>query len=202
MGRSVSYPSNAIVCFGHLDPDTYRCDNCGDTFNAYKEGPAKEGDPEFDADLSADEQEDVRRCPHCGEHEDGTHYQFDAAYQDEFDWLMGQLKDDVLAAFDSAREDDTWLDREDHAIASNRFVWFGVSEYCGVVALWMAPKEAPYDSPRSWESLRDKWMAQAEPKFRKLAESVLPNPMRRLGVMSNGEAVYQRVNLQGQEATQ
>lgn len=185
MGRSVSTPSNAIVAYGHLSVDTYRCDNCGDTFNEHTE-----------------DDRGTKRCPHCGAHEDDTTNQSEWAYQDEFDWLLSQLKDDVLTAFDSAREDDTWLGREDRAIASNRFVWFGVSEYCGVVALWMAPKEAPYDSPRSWESLRDKWMAQAEPKFRKLAESVLPNPMLRLGVMSNGEAVYQRVNLQGQGATQ
>ena len=193
MGRSVSHPTNAIVAFGYLEVDTYRCDNCGDTFNDYKDGPAKEGDPEWDADLAADEQEDIRRCPHCGEHEDGTHNQLDFAYQDDFDWVLETFKDDILKAFPSTFEDDRWLDREDHALASNRFAYFGISEYCGTIALWMAPKDADWREGPGWEALRDHWLEQATPRFRKLAEGALPNPMRRLGVMSNGEAVYQRL---------
>lgn len=174
MGRSVSHPSNAIVCFGHIEVDEFRCDNCGDTFNEHKE-----------------DDDDVKRCPHCGAHEDDTTNQSEWAAQDEFDWLKETFKEDVLAAFHSAYEEDAWLDREDHALASNRFAYFGISEYCGVIALWMSPKENDYGL---YDGLRDHWLAQAEPKFRKLAESVLPNPLRLLGVMSNGEAVYQRVN--------
>jgi hypothetical protein len=199
MGRSVSYPSNAIVCFGHIEVDEFHCRNCGDTFNTYKDGVAKEGDPEWDADLSADEQADVKRCPHCGEHEDGTSSQVEYAYQDEFDCILEGFKNDVLAGFPSAYEEDHWVGREDHAVAANRFAYFGISEYCGTVALWMSPKDNDYGLT---DGLRDHWLEQAEAKFRKLAEDALPNPMRRLGVMSNGEAVYQRVNPVAQGATQ
>jgi hypothetical protein len=194
MGRSVSTPRNANVVYGTIHVDEFRCDNCGDTFNEYKDGLAKEGDPEWDSDMPADLQDDIKRCPHCGEHEDGTSKQGEYAYQDAFDDTLEDFKSEVLRVFESAHEDDSWLDREDHALAANRFVWFGISEYCGVVALWMAPKEAPYDSPASWEALRDNWMRQAWPKFKKLANSCVPEPMVRLGTMSNGESVYQRVN--------
>jgi hypothetical protein len=159
--------------------DRFYCSHCGDTFNEYGQ------------------QDEEDCCPHCAAPASSCVNQPEWAYQDEFDWLLGDFRSEVLRTFDSAHEDDTWLDLEDHALAANRFVWFGISEYCGVIALWMAPKDAPYDSPASWEALRDNWMAQAWPKFKKLANSCVPEPMVRLGTMSNGESVYQRVNPQG-----
>jgi len=191
MGRSVSTPTNAYVVYGHLEVDQFRCDNCGDTFNEHANGLAKFGDPEWDADLPADLQDEVKRCPHCGEHEDGTTDQSEWAYQDAFDWLLEDFQQEVLRVFPSAYGDDTWLDREDHALASNRFAYFGISEYMGVVALWMAPKDNDYGL---YDGLRDSWMRKAWPKFKAMANSCVPDPMVLLGVMSNGEAVYQRVN--------
>lgn len=192
MGRSVSTPRNtAYAHYAVLEVDAFRCDNCGDTFNEYADGMAKEGDPEWDADFDADNQEPVRRCPHCGEHEDGTHSQAEYAFQDEFEYGLEDFQRQILEAFPSASTCDELLDREDHAIAENRFAYFGVSEYCGLIAMWVAAKEGPWYGDPGWEALRDRWLSQVQQRFRKAANGCFGQGLYKVGTFSNGEAIFQ-----------
>jgi hypothetical protein len=78
--------------------------------------------------------------------------------------------------------DRVWLGREDRALLENNLVYLGVSEYCGLAAVWVVPKDGDY------EHLATRWCNQISAKFDKAFAS-----LRKLGTMSNGEGVYQRV---------
>jgi hypothetical protein len=113
-------------------------------------------------------------------------------WQDEWEYIIYDLRNHVLFdLFPSVEEADSWLDNEDHVIAENGLVQFGISEYCGLASIWAVVKE--YD--RYWigdpntEGLASHWLDQAWPKI----EAMFPNRLSMMGRFSNGEAVYKKV---------
>lgn len=79
-----------------------------------------------------------------------------------------------------------WLGREDHALASNSFAYFGVSEYCGCVAIWLTPR----GDLEAWEEgLAMNWIGQARAKLEEAFGT-----MERLGAGSNGIPFYRLKN--------
>ena len=106
-------------------------------------------------------------------------------YPEHYDW-----EDYVDGITEYAKElwpslsscgDRVWLGREDRALLENNLVYFGASEYCGLAAIWVAPKEGKEDLARGW-------CDQISAKFDKAFAS-----LQKLGSMSNGEGVYQRI---------
>lgn len=164
MGRSVSNPHDAVaVCFGQIESGM-QCHECGDTWGAL-------------------EYRDDDVCPSCGAESPSL---IDEAW--EFECLVDNLRYDFEQAFKTMSNADRWIDREDRVILANRYAEIGISEYCGTVAVWLRP------APRvDNESFRDRWIDSVIPRFKRLCEQLLPRPMRRMGVMSNGCAVYKRV---------
>lgn len=128
MGRSVSYPTGALVCF---------------------------------EDISAFEGE------------------FD------FEWFTDDLKARSRAMFPSLYECDKWRGREDHILMRNAYADFGVSQYCGLAAIWIAERcdGAYYDYPL--ESRATHWLVQIRARFLSTFGTLILD-----GHMSNGEAVY------------
>jgi hypothetical protein len=90
-------------------------------------------------------------------------------------------------AFPSARSSRQWLGREDLAVAENQYAHFGVSVYCGLAAIWCAAKDVAN------KDFRDNWLAQIETRFRRVAGQVVGTPLRLVGSLSNGSALYERV---------
>lgn len=74
-----------------------------------------------------------------------------------------------------------WLGREDRALLENHLVYLGVSEYCGLSAIWVVPKDGKPE-------LAEHWCDQIRGKFQKAFGN-----LRKLGHMSNGEGVYERI---------
>jgi hypothetical protein len=109
----------------------------------------------------------------------------------DFDELIEDYQGWIKELFPSFEPCDKWLDREDHAIAENRFAYFGISEYCGLVALWLVKKDldAGYYEDSLLTPLADRWLAQVEGKFLSTF-----GELKKLGNMSNGEGVYQRID--------
>jgi hypothetical protein len=164
MGRSVSHPSGAIVAFRHYD-QSVDCAEC-------------DGKGYFEEDGERDE------CEFC----DSTGLEdLHIDWREETEQYQGWIKE----LFPSFEPCDKWLDREDHAIAENRFAYFGISEYCGLVALWLVKKDldAGYYEDSLLTPLADRWLAQVEPRFLSTF-----GELRKLGHMSNGEGVYQRID--------
>ena len=134
MGRSVSYPHNAVAV-------TYR---------------------ELDTDESVDE--------------------FIA--QENWDDLVDWIRETAQKQWSSFSLCDTWLDKEDHAILENGHAYLGVSEYVGIVSVWLVPKDDRYGN---YQPLAHCWCEQIADKFKKTFGT-----FNRIGTFDNGESVYER----------
>lgn len=171
MGRSVSYaPRSEHIAYSHLDADRYYCSHCGDTFNEYGQ------------------QDGEDCCPNCAASADECSEQDPS---DDWDWYCEDFQREMIRAFPSLSECDEWVDREDHALLENNHCYIGVSEYCGLVSMWVQPKEPDWRDTST--GLRDHWIAQIGPKFHKVAGTCFGTALRKLGSFSNGEGVYQRI---------
>lgn len=119
------------------------------------------------------------------------HFECEDESDSQYEWecFMGDLKDNVLPCiFPSLTPCDRWQDREDHVIAENGRCEISVSEYCGCVAICLAPLD-----PDSTFDVA--WCENVAANFqRKLTKFYPKSAMVKQGTMSNGESVYQKVN--------
>ena len=175
MGRSVSTPNNtALVEYLHLTQERYWCHDCGETFNETSLAEQACGHTHY-------------VCPHCGS--------MDFSEQDSqllYDDFNEDLKTLLKEAFPSLTADEKWLGREDKAILENAYVYFGISTYCGLVAVWVAAKEPDYRASSSWEAMRDKWIKSIEKRFAKTVGKSWGSHLTKVGTFSNGEAVFSK----------
>lgn len=109
------------------------------------------------------------------------------ATQEAFDSMLEDLQEYAPTLWKSLRKCDKWLDREDHALLENDLCYMGISEYCGMVATWIVPKDdlrSGYDD-QGTDNLCANWIGQIAPKFEKTFGA-----LAKTGTMSNGESVY------------
>ena len=110
-------------------------------------------------------------------------------YEDDFDAREG-WKDYLLYLQDTARElwpsfwdiGAEWAGREDRIILRNRLAEFGVSEYCGLVSIWVRPRP-----DAEMPALAEKWVWSIQKKFFENFGS-----LKLVGRASNGEAFFQK----------
>ena len=107
--------------------------------------------------------------------------------EDQFEWedFKEELERRILAFAPSFLPREGWAGREDRIIARNSFVNFGVSEYCGCVAIWLQLRE---DIEDRLTPLAEAWTDKIEDRF--LAEF---GTMRKIGTASNGETFFRAV---------
>ena len=173
MGRSVSTPNNtALVEYLHLEQDRYYCYDCGETFNETSSAEQACGHTHY-------------VCPHC-DSMDFSEQDSQLLFEDFSDDLKTLLKE----AFPSLEPDEKWLGREDKALLSNSYAYFGWSEYCGLVAVWVSAKEPDYRASSAWEAMQDKWIKSIEKRFAKTVGKSWGAPLTKLGTFSNGESVF------------
>lgn len=77
-----------------------------------------------------------------------------------------------------------WIGNECRVVARNRLALFGVSEYCGLAALWVVPEVDDYTPG----ILAENWVARIAANFEKEFGT-----LRHIGSASNGEAFFQRI---------
>lgn len=152
MGRSVSYPSGALVAYAATPSDEDWCSNCGETI----------------ADCGCDEEDQEVVAGGC-----------------DWEWVTEDLITRAKRLFPSLRPNGGWRGREDQILASNGFVDFGVSEYCGLMAIWLVPQEG---LEGNLSPLAERWIDKAAATF--LEEF---GEYRKLGTASNGESFYRRI---------
>lgn len=104
--------------------------------------------------------------------------------EDQWEWddYVEDIRSEILSAYPSSYEHDGWRDREDHIIARNTYVDFGVSEYGGLVSIWAALRD-DVQHP----DLAETWLRCITPGFERRFGS-----LRKVGSMSNGGGVYVR----------
>lgn len=103
----------------------------------------------------------------------------------EWDNFVGCIQDILSTKYKSLRDADRWVDREDHVILENYVAEISISEYCGGVAICLAPRDT--DNP-----LHEGWCGQVYKGFHEILNKYFQGYIR-IGHMSNGEGVYQRV---------
>jgi hypothetical protein len=122
---------------------------------------------------------------------------FDGTYTDEetgeeiqrqpesYDWddYMDCTRDHAKSLWPSFEDTDRWLGREDRVLLENRLAYFGVSEYCGLAAIWIVPKDHG-----GYPELANSWVSQISTKFHANF-----GELRKVGTASNGEAFFERI---------
>ena len=128
--------------------------------------------------------------PYEDEDENGetiTREPCDEDYQWAFDSMVEDLQEYAPTLWPSLRKCDKWLDREDHALLENDLCYMGISEYCGLVATWIVPKDdyrSGY-SDQHVDNLCARWITQITPKFEKTFGQYV-----KVATASNGESFY------------
>ena len=107
-------------------------------------------------------------------------------WDDIIDNLCYEIKAKLPSYYDVK---DKWGNRETRIILENNLCSIGISEYCGLVSLSVAPKNNEYDA---WhESFALRHVRQIEGTLEKvLCELGLKN-LHKVGTFSNGEAVFE-----------
>ena len=106
---------------------------------------------------------------------------------EEFQDCLYNVQGVMQYRYPSLSSCDVWLDREDHAILENYFAYIGVSEYCGLVSVWIVPKEAGgyHDEIIG---MAPHWCSQVRLS---LAAECFGTRLNKLGNFSNGEGVFE-----------
>ena len=107
----------------------------------------------------------------------------------EFDWLVDDLRGRAATAFPSLKDCDGWRGREDRILMRNAFADFGVSTYCGLVAIWIVEREDAAYLDADWRTARSprarRWLSQITPRF-----DALFGELDLVGRFSNGESIF------------
>lgn len=103
--------------------------------------------------------------------------------------FLYDVREQAQALFPSLTPCDEWLGNEDRAILENTFCYVGVSEYCGVVCLWLVPKEFEtyYPDEQQKENLSKRWLENAKQKF-----DANLGDYNKVATFSNGEAMFEK----------
>tara|TARA_Y100001934_G_C11910819_1_gene566566 strand:+ start:15 stop:401 length:387 start_codon:yes stop_codon:yes gene_type:complete len=112
-------------------------------------------------------------------YQDASHIEDSYDYDDYKRNIMDKAQD----LFPSMDRCNKWIGREDLAILENKLAYIGISEYCGLVAIWLLPKD-----DMEYAGLAERWCEKAVPKF----DSAF-SEYRRIGTASNGESFFEKV---------
>jgi hypothetical protein len=106
--------------------------------------------------------------------------------EDQWDWNMYKESIEEMAQhhWPSLICCDRWLGREDRAILENSHCYVGVSQYCGLAAIWLV-----YKDDGEYPQLAQEWAFQIMPKFEKIFGG-----LRKVATFSNGESVFEKID--------
>lgn len=107
----------------------------------------------------------------------------------QFDDFLEAIRESLEDKYPSLRRCNRWAGREDHVILENDRAEVSVSEYCGLVAVCLAPRDP--DNP-----LDQGWTWQCKARFEKhLKRTFSRRALRSVGRLSNGEQVFTRATV-------
>lgn len=118
--------------------------------------------------------------------------------EDDPGWAYDCLVEEVVGSarnvFPSLQRHDGWRGREDRILLRNAFADCGISTYCGLAAIWLVERDDGAYWERCPEQRRSdfaqRWITQVSDKFVGLF-----GDLRLVGQFSNGEAIYERLDL-------
>lgn len=110
-------------------------------------------------------------------------------YEDsfEFDELICNLGYELKANYPSLKNDDGYIGREGKIFLSNKLAKVGISEYCGLAAVFVVPEED--------NNLALNFVNNIAAGFKKAVAAVAGPVYAKVGSFSNGEGVYEKVGV-------
>lgn len=105
---------------------------------------------------------------------------------ESFDDCVSCMQEVAVKRFPSMTTCDKWLGREDRAVLANQHAYIGISEYCGLVSIWVTPRGDCYGNDPT--GLATRWCEQID--LSTLADC-FGRRLNKVGAFSNGESVYQ-----------
>jgi DNA-directed RNA polymerase subunit RPC12/RpoP len=183
MGRSVDYLSNAafVTYIDRSEADAVSCQHCGST-NVDK---TDEDEKEF-----ADEDHD-HLCNACKKTFEGHEPDADFEWECFEDSITELLKERCPSLEFPSKKNRRWDGRETSIIAENNLCEIGISEYCGLASLSIRVLQSDYLKS---EALAEHWINKTWPGIQKKVVEYFPNSaLRRIGGMSNGTGVYEKI---------
>lgn len=122
---------------------------------------------------------------------------FNTEIEDSFEW--SEMVQDLIVAIKSKLPSyyasiNKWDNRETRIILDNKFCNIGISEYCGLVSLSVAPKEQTeyYSDNQYKQNFAIHHARQIEKTLQKCLDNLGLNRLNKLGTFSNGESIYQK----------
>ncbi len=119
-------------------------------------------------------------------------------YDDNWLTAHDEFSDDVENLRAAVREhlemhdSNVWLDRENRVILHDEYGQVGISEYCGLIAIWAVPSESDDELASAFEHAN--WIDGIEAILESATRDAFgDNILRKVGTFSNGESVYERV---------
>jgi len=120
------------------------------------------------------------------------HYISTENIQDSWEWE--DFKSDIVSIikekYKSFSECDEWEGNETKIILENNLAIVGISEYCGLTSISIAPKEFRYYEKDN-TALAIKWINSISDNLEKLLDKNF-DCYRKIGTFSNGESVYSK----------
>ena len=130
--------------------------------------------------------------PFESEYSENGEYDEDLS-QMNWDDLIVNLSASIRAKLPSYYKADGWDGRETKIILKNSLCNIGISEYCGLVSLSVAPKNNEYDEWHERFAIRH--ANQIENTLRKVLEDLGLTSLRKIGTFSNGESVFEKAGV-------
>jgi hypothetical protein len=98
--------------------------------------------------------------------------------------VIEDLQEYAPTIWPSLSKCNRWAGREDHTLLENGLIEIGLSEYCGLAAYWIRPRDG-----LDWrlEPLAERFARQIEDRFVRTFGN-----LRLIGTASNGEAFFRR----------
>lgn len=112
-----------------------------------------------------------------------------SGYEEEYEFedLIDNLKYELKAKYPSLKNDDDYIDREGKIFLSNKLAKVGISEYCGLAAVFVVPEED--------NNLALNFVNNIAAGFKKAVAGVAGPVYAKVGSFSNGEGVYEKVGV-------
>lgn len=104
----------------------------------------------------------------------------------EWDCLLDNIRSAMAIRYPSFEPCDHWIGNEGHVILENYHAQIVVSEYCGIAAVSLRASD---------DSMGKAWCRLIADGWTEVLEALVPEPLIRLGSMSNGETVYRRKDI-------
>lgn len=113
-------------------------------------------------------------------------------FEEEWEWnnFVSEIRYILKNKFKSLYKTDRWVGREDHVILENEIAEISISEYCGLVAICLAPRDDPREL--GFQPLCENWCYQISNNFHKILGEAFDG-LCMIGRFSNGEAIFERV---------